>query len=830
MSEQPHLFVVGTETSYSHTGRGGGGGQYARPPRDRVLHADKLLSELTASESEAERRGLQPTDPNLLTFELRPEAADLVASLERLKSGIALLSVVEDPAGIRATIHVPAKKRRIIEAILTRYRTQDDPRSGRPKSQDLVESIDVIRLATEADLWTDSLPFPEVAETLWWEVWLYAAKSKPAEVQQRFEDAAHLAGIVVKPRRLEFPERVVVLAWGSYTQWQQSPQLLLHVAELRRAKPLNADYVESAPRFQKELIAEAATRIIAPTPDAPAVCLLDTGVARAHPLLAPALDPADVHTLDERWGTHDHDPSQHGTTMAGIALYGSLHNVFESGDPVQLDHRLESVKVLPPTGENDPESYGSLTQEAIARVESVQPQRRRAFNLTVTADCRDGGLPSSWSAAVDQACMGGALTGDPKLICVTAGNLRDQIFDPEFRYPMVDDSSCGVEDPGQSWNALTVGAMTERVDIDDSSYAGYSPIAMPGDLCPTSRVSLAWPEAARDGWPVKPDIVMEGGNWAEGPGQARCVPDNLGLLSTTLRPDGALLTITHDTSPATAAAARIAARIWARYPDLWPETVRGLMAHSARWTKTMQQRFPGASKAAIQNRLRCYGYGVPSERRALHSAESLVTLIYQGELTPYYQAEAEGKKEIKTREMHLHELPWPTSVLEQLGHESIQLRITLSYFIDPSPGRRGWTQRHRYASHGLRFAVVRPTEDVRQLLQRVSASALEDEDDQPSSGGFGSEELPWVVGSKKRGQGSLHSDWCEAPAAEIAACNKIAVYPVTGWWKERKHLERWDNKARYCLIVTLESARANVPLYAAIEAAMKIPQEIATTT
>src|SRR5690606_6375663 len=278
-----------------------------------------------------------------------------------------------------------------------------------------------------------------------------------------------------------------------------------------------------------------------------------------------------------------------------------------------------------------------------------------------------------------------------------AGNLRDQIREHSFRYPMLDDPTCGVEDPGQAWNVLTVGAMTDRFDLgDDWITEDYRPIAAPGDLSPTSRVSLAWPENARDKWPHKPDIVMEGGNWAEGPGE-RCPTDDLGLLTTTLHPTGRLLTITHDTSPATAAAARLGARIFARYPTLRPETVRGLMVHSARWTAAMTRRFPGASKGATQTRLRCYGFGVPNEQRALYSAESHATMLFEGHIRPY----RDDSGTIKTNEMHVHELPWPKQALEQLAHAVVRLRVTLSYFIEPSPGRRGWTHKHRYASHGL---------------------------------------------------------------------------------------------------------------------------------
>src|SRR3546814_17510072 len=60
---------------------------------------------------------------------------------------------------------------------------------------------------------------------------------------------------------------------------------------------------------------------------------------------------------------------------------------------------------------------------------------------------------------------------------------------------------------------------------------------------------------------------------------------------------------------------------------------------------------------------------------------------------------------IKTRDMNLHRLPWPRAELAALGELDVELRITLSYFIEPNPGERGWTRRHRYASHNLRFAV-----------------------------------------------------------------------------------------------------------------------------
>ncbi|MEQ1867994.1 MAG: S8 family serine peptidase, partial [Micropepsaceae bacterium] len=79
----------------------------------------------------------------------------------------------------------------------------------------------------------------------------------------------------------------------------------------------------------------------------------------------------------------------------------------------QLKHRLESVKLLPPNGfdENDPSSYGVLTQAAIALPEITAPMRSRVYCMAVTNENVSGAIPSSWSAALDQAAAG-SMIGD----------------------------------------------------------------------------------------------------------------------------------------------------------------------------------------------------------------------------------------------------------------------------------------------------------------------------------------------------------------------------------------------------------------------------------
>ena len=233
----------------------------------------------------------------------------------------------------------------------------------------------------------------------------------------------------------------------------------------------------------------------------------------------------------------------------------------------------------------------------------------------------------------------------------------------------------------------------------------------------------------------------------------------------------------------------------------------------------MIARFPGNSKTVAHRRLRCFGYGIPDLKRAIHSAENAVSLTYEGELQPFQKKDSE----YRTYQMHLHELPWPVDVLQGLGAAQVRMRVTLSYFIEPSPGSVGWKINTRYASHGMRFDVVRPTENLDDFKKRISRDFWE--------GGKRPEDKVeetrnWVIGEQGRTHGSIHSDWWVGSAAELATCGKLVVYPVTGWWKERHHLERYDRKARYSLIVSLDSDDENVDLYTPISEMVDVQTEI----
>src|SRR5207253_1870434 len=157
--------------------------------------------------------------------------------------------------------------------------------------------------------------------------------------------------------------------------------------------------------------------------------------------------------------------------------------------PIAIPAALESVKILPNLGENDTRLYGAITADAVHKAEIQAPERTRVLSMAVTATHGlDEGRPSSWSAAVDQLSCG--LRDEPaRLFIISAGNMRDQ--DAWIAHPS-HLTTKSVEDPGQSWNAVTVGATTDRWTIDDPTFEGWKPLAEPGDLAPSSSTSSAW--------------------------------------------------------------------------------------------------------------------------------------------------------------------------------------------------------------------------------------------------------------------------------------------------------------------------------------------------
>jgi Subtilase family len=790
-----------------------------RPPSPiRAEHARRLTEEAR----QAERQGIARRATTAQELELK--------SLDPLRQGPELVAVTargtQENRVQFATVYVPAGEMSYFFQRLDQY-ANEDTATGNPRNANMVERIAVLRLATLREIWTDAREsFPRPHDKVWWEVWL--RRSDGHEIE-RLQASAANTDMVIGSRHLVFDNRVIVLAQATATQLASALNVIDDFAELRAARVSSEFFTALSPAEQADWISDLVNRTEPAPATAPAACILDTGINRGHPLLGHSLSEDDLHTCNLAWGASDHDG--HGTQMAGVTLYGDLRAALEDGNRVRLRHCLESVKILAPTNDTDPDLYGALTAEAVARTEVQAPTRRRAFSMAITArPDRIAGTPTSWSAAVDALAAGrefDTVRGELKyideasaeshrLFIVSAGNVRD-LSDTTTTYLDRCDTH-PIEDPSQAWNALTVGAYTELVDVgaDGTSHEGWTPLAQPGDLSPFSRTGVGFQRQ----WPTKPDIVLEGGNAAVSPdGSDVDFPDSLQLLTTAWIPTVRLLTTIGATSGATAQAGYMAATIAAEYPAFWPETVRGLLVHSAEWTKQMKLQMSAAGTSRRQRAafIRRYGFGVPTLERALRSATNALTLIVQDTIHPFFRG--------ALREMHLHDLPWPRDVLADLGETPVRMRVTLSYFIEPSPTRRGWRRRYRYASHQLRFDLREPDETNDDFRKRINRRALAEEEERPVRV---TEADDWYVGSETRNRGSLHTDIWEGTAADLAARGLVAVYPVTGWWKELQARDQSEFGARYSLLVSIETPVEDVDIWTpvAIEAEVPITIEI----
>ena len=805
----------------------GTGHQPDIPERERTQHGRRLLDQIDSLRLEAESVREAQRDAGMedgmglrVEFESFPDIELAFESLARERSGIELLNVRHEENRTCATVFVPDGKLDHFAKLILAYLERKHDRAGRVRdNRRLIDAIQQIRAASLRALWTDAEDeFPTSDEgPFWWEVWLPVRKGRHAMVSA-FQERAKAQKLRMAPGFLEFPERTVLLAYASVDEMQRSMLILNSIAELRRAKETAEFFDSLLPEEQPGWLNDLLARSRYPTnTDVPHVCLLDTGVNRGHRLIAPALATDDLHTVEPGWGTDDAEG--HGTAMAGLALAGNLTELLAGNDPVRFGHRLESVKLLQAGGATgtDPQHHGHLTVEAVARPEITAPARPRVFGMAVTArDNRDRGRPSAWSAALDSLAADANGDGaNPRLLVVSAGNVSPEDW---IHYPHSNETD-SVHDPAQAWNALTVGAFTDLVQITEPDAGDYSPVAPGGCLSPFSTTSLTWEKH----WPLKPDVVLEGGNVAKDSSGAIEIPmPSLSLLTTHHQPAQKLFTTINATSAATALATRLAAQVMAQYPNLWPETVRALIVHSAEWTDAMKHAFlprsGRASKEDYRRLLRRCGFGVPSVDRALWSVSNSLVMVVQENVHPFQR---QPTKQPTLRDMHLHSLPWPCDVLENMGETQVEMRVTLSYFIEPNPSQRGVRSRYRYESHGLRFDVKRPAERVGAFRSRINLAARDEEEGTVG----GNTDPSWLIGKQQRHRGSLHGDIWRGTAVDLASRESIAVYPALGWWKTRSALERYDKAARYALIVSISAPETDIDLYTEVANRIGLPVE-----
>lgn len=831
--DRPHISINAFReaTQYEFPARP----QQRRPIRENyVAHAELLLDQLT--------RALGDLPPSNADSRLRVEGLKSGTVVEvstlppadgsrskAVKIPTALDFPTQDVSVLRterrndrtesALVFVPDDAREFLRGRIEAYGR--DLGNARRPDVERFEVVESIAPASARSLFVGEVDFT-AQDLAWWELWI-RGDSQQAE---RVAALARAANLDVHADRLLFPDTTVLFVHSRVeTTAAFVERVPGAITEVRRATGTIEPFLErgAGGLEQHDWVAELAGRIDPAPNDVPVVCTLDTGVAAEHPLVLPGLKGHWAY--DTAWGAHDHAPhGGHGTAIAGLVLLGDLEQHMNGAARVVLSHGVESMKLLPPHGfpATKPPSYGVVTQGAVAQVEVERRGIARAFCLATSATDFPPSRPSSWSGALDQVAAG-SMPGDvaddvsaserPKrLVLVATGNVSGGM--------MVDVlPSQPLEDPAQSWNALTIGGFTRKEQAPAPPPA-LEPVVPANHRSPFSRGSLSLPD---DLTPIKPEVLFEAGNM---------VSDDSGFCGW--HPAVSLLAPGSDVTAeplvpfwATSAAAGLAGnfigRLQAALPTLWPETHRALTVDAADWPQPIRRQFIGTgahwktgSKARKQQVLREMGYGVPDIERAILSARNEMTMIAEAEIQPFAIG-ADGRSGV-FNEMHFYDLPWPKSTLEQLENQIVTMKVTLSYFIEPNLTGKAATRPDTYRSFGLRFAMKKRSETDAAFRARVNAAQERDGSAAESETDY------WLLGPKAIQAGSLHCDLWRGYAIELAAHDAIAVYPVGGWWKSHVGQRRMQDKGRYSLVISIAAPGQDVDLYAEVTSMVEVKE------
>lgn len=528
-----------------------------------------------------------------------------------------------------------------------------------------------------------------------------------------------------------------------------------------------------------------------PDADAPAVCVIDSGIQEQHPLLAASINTAaSMCFIPGETLTNVADyvkPGGHGTRVAGAIIYPRgvpLNGAFQSPCWIQ------NARVLDEDNKLRTSLYPPLYLRQIV-AKYAGEHGTKLFNHSIAAyrPCRTSQM-SAWAASIDWLSWEYDV-----LFFQSAGNLPDHSHATPFRLGILDHLQAGhdypeylirnssrIPSPSESLQALTIGSVNHQSFVAGSARS----FGNADETSPFSTTGLGvWDS-------IKPDVVEYGG------GKVR---DNSMPPSITIPPEvctdlvrttmyGGPLAAKDDvgTSFAAPKVASIAAALQRLLPNEPSLLYRGMIVNSARWPEWAEST---TNKLHV---LRQIGFGIPDIDRATTNTPFRVTLISNGE------------SRIRAKEAQIYQIPIPPELREPGDDYKIRIDVTLSYVAKPRRTRRNIRQ---YLSTWVDWKSSNLGESVESFQGRV----LRDSD---STSTQSEGVLQWTIRESnnwgsiegvKRNTGTVQKDWAIISSHELPLDFCIAVVGHAGWDKDP------DAYAKYSLTVSFEAINQDVEIY-----------------
>lgn len=535
-----------------------------------------------------------------------------------------------------------------------------------------------------------------------------------------------------------------------------------------------------------------------PPADGPRLCILDSGITSAHPLLAPFVgDASSFHSAV----TTAADIRGHGTAVAGAAVFGDLRRRVETGD-FESAVTVFSARLLDDNDELDEEKLAVNQIRAAVEHYRNPPFNCRIFNLSFgereTFIDKSRGRQGIWAEALDLI----AAEYDVVFV-VSAGNVPVKTSNADEAEILVNsggrhllEPTHRLVDPATAALAITVGAIAERTTTTAPPGAGANDIIRPvapnpGDPSPFTRVGPGVSGA------LKPDFVDDGGNlsWS-GFGNHRKVHEDQAnavlLLSNKHR--GTTGWFRHDfgTSFAAPRVSRVAAMVehrlnahFGRLPSA--NLIRAVLGAGAVRTNDLDGHCGNGATVKVA------GYGRVDEDFALWSSVRRVVLF--------------SEDEIPLDHFAMFEVPVPDEFLQIGGRKS----VTAAVAYDPPTRAR----RAEYLGVSLDFDLYWGVEQ--DVLYEHYRNRTKDEGSFPKID-------PYKLNMDPGPGMNREFRWCRGRSTlQVGRFEFRRDTRPNRWWLAVRIRRRWApkeyEKQRFALAVVLEALSGD--LYSHVQAQLR---------